>query len=162
MFPVLLGRLYGAPARAEDLVAGAAENALSLRGEDSRWSVKEHLGHLSDLHALDQLRLGEFLAGAPVLSPADTANSATELAHHNQTPLEVLLRHFRSVRTSWVQELAKLEEADLSRVALHPRLKQKMKLVDWLYFIAEHDDHHLARALALLQSPAEAFRDEQS
>ena len=28
---------------------------------------------------------------------------------------------------------------------LHPRLKQPMRLVDHLYFVAEHDDHHLAK-----------------
>ena len=27
---------------------------------------------------------------------------------------------------------------------LHPRLKQPMRLVDHLFFAAEHDDHHLA------------------
>jgi hypothetical protein len=29
-----------------------------------------------------------------------------------------------------------------------------MRLVDHLYFIAEHDDHHLARIWELIHSPA--------
>jgi hypothetical protein len=27
---------------------------------------------------------------------------------------------------------------------VHPRLRQPMRFVDHLYFVAEHDDHHLA------------------
>jgi hypothetical protein len=30
------------------------------------------------------------------------------------------------------------------RTLLHPRLKMPMRLVDHLFFVAEHDDHHLA------------------
>jgi hypothetical protein len=33
----------------------------------------------------------------------------------------------------------------ISRSLLRPRLQQPMRLVDRLYFVAEHDDHHLAR-----------------
>jgi hypothetical protein len=38
------------------------------------------------------------------------------------------------------------------RTMLHPRLKQTMRLVDHLYFVAEHDDHHLAHILELVGS----------
>jgi hypothetical protein len=30
------------------------------------------------------------------------------------------------------------------RVAIHPRLNKPMRLTDHLFFVAEHDDHHLA------------------
>jgi hypothetical protein len=37
-------------------------------------------------------------------------------------------------------------DADLfARSALHPRLNVQMRLVDMLFFQAEHDDYHLAR-----------------
>jgi hypothetical protein len=38
---------------------------------------------------------------------------------------------------------------------LHPRLKQPMRLVDHLYFVAEHDDYHLARIWEMIESPTE-------
>jgi hypothetical protein len=38
----------------------------------------------------------------------------------------------------------KIDSAIFARAALHPRLKTPMRLVDHLYFVAEHDDHHLA------------------
>ena len=41
-----------------------------------------------------------------------------------------------------------------SRAILHPRLKQPMRLVDHLFFAAEHDDHHLARMWELLHLSA--------
>jgi hypothetical protein len=37
-------------------------------------------------------------------------------------------------------------------VALHPRLKVNMRLVDMLYFQAEHDDYHLTRISELRRS----------
>jgi hypothetical protein len=37
-----------------------------------------------------------------------------------------------------------------ARTMLHPRLKQPMRLVDHLYFVAEHDDHPLAFIWGLL------------
>jgi hypothetical protein len=40
----------------------------------------------------------------------------------------------------------------VSKAILHPRLKQPMRLVDHLYFAAEHDDHHLARIWELFHA----------
>lgn len=33
---------------------------------------------------------------------------------------------------------------ELMRTAAHPRLGQPMSVVDLCFFVAEHDDHHLA------------------
>jgi hypothetical protein len=54
-FPAILERLAGTPARAAALGAGVPEALLAKR-MGGKWSVKEHLGHLSDLHALDMSR----------------------------------------------------------------------------------------------------------
>jgi hypothetical protein len=32
---------------------------------------------------------------------------------------------------------------------VHPRLQQPMRVVDMAFFVAEHDDHHLARMTQL-------------
>jgi hypothetical protein len=50
--------------------------------------------------------------------------------------------------------IANIEPASVSRTMLHPRLKKPMRLVDHLYFAAEHDDHHLAWIWALLHGSA--------
>jgi hypothetical protein len=42
------------------------------------------------------------------------------------------------------------DETFIQRTALHPRLNVPMRVLDWAYFIAEHDDHHLAQITVLL------------
>jgi hypothetical protein len=44
-----------------------------------------------------------------------------------------------------VAELASLRPDDFARTAWHGRLQEPMRLVDHVFFFAEHDDHHLAR-----------------
>jgi selenocysteine lyase/cysteine desulfurase len=144
-FPAVLERLRGTPARAAELVSGVAEELLSRR-RNEKWSAKEHLGHLTDLQVLEEQRLAEFLAGAPVLSAADPANKVTEAAGHNQVPIALLLERLRTSRCEWMRKLEALTEEEVARTALHPRLQRPMRVLDWAYFVAEHDDHHLARA----------------
>jgi hypothetical protein len=36
-------------------------------------------------------------------------------------------------------------DADFARVSEHPRLKQKLRLIDAITFVCLHDDYHLAR-----------------
>jgi hypothetical protein len=52
----------------------------------------------------------------------------------------------------WLRGSPAREPHRLSASAVHPRLQQPMRLVDMLYFVAEHDDHHLARMTALARS----------
>jgi uncharacterized damage-inducible protein DinB len=145
MFPAIVERLRGTPARATALVAGIAEEELGSRVNE-KWSVKEHLGHLVDLEALDKKRLGEFQNRVAVLSPADMGNRATEEGKHRETPIAEILERMRSGRIALVQKLEQLTPDEVAIVAVHPRLQQPMRLLDWAYFVAEHDDHHLVHA----------------
>ena len=145
VFPSLVERLRGTPARAADLVAGCPEDVLAAR-PDGKWSVKEHLGHLADLATLDEKRLAEFLRRVEVLSAADVENRATEEANHRQSPIANILKKLRQGRMELTGKLDTLGEEEVSITALHPRLKKPMRLLDWVYFVAEHDDHHLAKA----------------
>jgi hypothetical protein len=149
VFPPLLERLRGTPARAKELVAGLSENILATRVND-KWSVKEHLGHVSDLQPLDDRRLSEFLNGVEVLSAADTENRATEMANHRSIPIAKIIQRLTLGREELIFRLEALTEDEVGRVALHPRLQKPMRLLDWVYFLAEHDDHHLARARSVI------------
>ena len=42
-------------------------------------------------------------------------------------------------------------EIQIYQTALHPRLKQPMRLMDLFLFVADHDDHHLAKISALIR-----------
>jgi hypothetical protein len=55
----------------------------------------------------------------------------------------------RAARARWLGQLVDTPEAVYGRSALHPRLGTELRLLDHLVFVAEHDDHHIARILAL-------------
>src|ERR1700719_2635884 len=54
-------------------------------------------------------------------------------------------------RVEWKRPICfKLDASPFVRTISHPRLKTPMRLVDHLYFVAEHDDHHLSRIWELV------------
>lgn len=144
LHPNLRLRLRGTPVRLEEITAGLSPPQLS-RQPEGKWSIQENAGHLLDLEPLWWIRLDEFLAGAETLTAAELTNRKTREARHNDRRLADILGAFRTTRLAALERLDRLSAADFARVALHPRLKSPMRLVDHLYFIAEHDDHHLAR-----------------
>jgi uncharacterized damage-inducible protein DinB len=143
LYPALVERITGTPARLEELVSGLGKETLVKR-DGSAWSIQEHAGHLIDLDELHEKRLNQFIAGMNVLLPADMANKKTYLENHNKKDVKDILKKFRSVRTHFVEKLSGVDDFTIIRTAIHPRLNKEMRLVDMIYFIAEHDDHHLA------------------
>jgi hypothetical protein len=156
LFPAVLERLRGTPARAADLLAQSAESLRVWRPDPASWSAQQHIGHLDDLHDLDMARVRDFDAGVDVLTAADMANRKTNEAGHNLTPTDVLIERLRRHRDELVDRLEGLDQAATARSARHPRLQRPMRIIDWMYFVAEHDDHHLARARETLRSAAAA------
>jgi hypothetical protein len=140
----LLERMRAVPDRLEAATRGLSRAALTAR-HDGTWSIQENVGHLLDLEALMAARLDDFLAEREVLTPADVTNPATEAADHNSKDLATLLATFRREREDLVRRVEALQPSDFARTALHPRLHTPMRVLDWMLFTAEHDDHHLAR-----------------
>jgi len=95
-------------------------------------------------------RVDDYLAGGSELTVADLKNRKTHEANHNARPIEEILKEFREARLQLVKRVETIKLAFFARSMLHPRLKQPMRLVDHLYFVAEHDDHHLACIWELL------------
>jgi uncharacterized damage-inducible protein DinB len=151
LHPNLCTRLRGTPARLEDMLRGPSGEVL-LRKPEQKWSAQEHAGHLLDLEPLWMARVGDFAAGRSHLTVADLANRKTHEANHNARPLEQILVEFRSARSALLQHVETADAASLARSSLHPRLQKPMRLLDHLYFVAEHDDHHLARIWELLNA----------
>jgi len=149
-YPNLSIRLRGTPARLEEMLRGCASEQM-IRKPNNKWSAQEHAGHLLDLESLWLARVDDFLAGGDTLTAADLSNRKTDEANHNARPLDRILTDFRSARLRLVSRVADFQPELFSRSMLHPRLKQPMRLVDHLYFVAEHDDHHLARIWELIK-----------
>ncbi len=151
LYPNLLTRLRGTPARLDEVFRGRPAKLL-VRKPDEKWSAQEHAGHLLDLESLWLRRVGDYMAGSEELAVADLLNRKTDESNHNARPLKHLLAEFRSAREGLLMEVGELDVALFARAIPHPRLKTPMRLVDHLYFVAEHDDHHLARIWELLNS----------
>jgi len=155
LYPAVLERLRGTPARAAALLRGVADPLRRWRSQSS-WSAQQHVGHLDDLHDLDMRRLEDFASGAAVLSAADMTNRKTEEADHNAAATEALLERLGVHREALAARLEQFDETAASRSARHPRLQRTMRVIDWMYFVAEHDDHHLARAREVLRQAQDA------
>jgi uncharacterized damage-inducible protein DinB len=148
MFPVIYSRMQGAIPRLENIFNNADEkkSTASVKG----WSAKEHLGHLGDLEELWWSRWEDYKTNKEILTPADITNKRTTEANHNAKSVSSLLMQFKNQREKILESIYDCDEEMLLRTSLHPRLKTPMRLVDYLYFVAEHDDHHIAAIMQLL------------
>ncbi|HEY4798251.1 MAG TPA: DinB family protein [Bacteroidia bacterium] len=148
IMPSLIERLEGAPIRLMAKMKLISPSDYTIK-PNGKWSILEHIGHLSDLEPLWQLRLDELLNGKKELSAADLENKLTHNANHNAKAPAELLNHFDSLRKATLTKLKNLKEEDVFRSALHPRLKTPMRTIDLFTFVAEHDDHHLSKITEL-------------
>ena len=151
LHPNLCARLRGTPARLEEVVCDAAR-AVLIRKPAEKWSAQEHAGHLLDLESLWMARVDDYVAGGSGLTAADLRNRKTHEANHNARALDEILKEFREARSRLVKRVETIDPDLFARAMMHPRLKQPMRMVDHLYFAAEHDDHHLACIWELLNA----------
>ena len=86
-----------------------------------------------------------------MLHAADMSNRKTYDASHNDVAVDSILNNFRRQRVELVDRLDGLEAELFARSAFHPRLRVQMRLVDMIFFQAEHDDYHLARIHGLVR-----------
>jgi hypothetical protein len=141
--PNIVERLRGTSARLRDMTSTLTEAQTGIRYE-GKWSIKEHIGHLSDLEELHTGRLDDFAAREQHLRSADMTNAKTNGAGHNSKSIQKLLNEFSIKRRHFINRLTLLDEEAQEFKAKHPRLKKLMRPVDLAFFTAEHDDHHLA------------------
>ena len=150
-YPNVCVRLWGTPARLEEMLRKVTTRADVLVAKpQKKWSAQEHAGHLLDLEPLWMARVDDFLTGRETLAVADPDNRKTHEANHNARALAEILTGFRTARLRLVDHVGTFAPDAFARTSLHPRLKQPMRLVDHLHFVAEHDDHHLAKIWELI------------
>lgn len=143
-YPNLCTRLRGTPPRLEEIMRDVPRDRLITKPGD-KWSAQEHAGHLLDLEPLWMARVDDFLRGGDTLTAADLSNRKTHEANHNARTLSDILADFRAARLRLLDRVGQFPPDLFACRMLHPRLKQPMRLVDHLFFAAEHDDHHLAK-----------------
>lgn len=150
IFPSILERLSGSPVRLEEKVKNLSEDLLIV-SVGKKWTIKENIGHLIDLEPLWQGRLDDIVNSKIELRSADLQNTKTDLANHNSKNIDELLTEFRKIRQRTINELESIEEEIIFKSACHPRLKIPMRTMDLFLFVAEHDDHHLAKINEILK-----------
>jgi uncharacterized damage-inducible protein DinB len=148
IMPSVIERLAGTPLRLEYKLNSLPPEILNIK-YDGAWSVKENAGHLTDLEPIWQGRLEDILLVKKELREADLLNTKTNNANHNDVPVDVLINQFKEIREKTVSMLQQISPEEIFRAALHPRLKTPMRTIDLFTFVAEHDDHHLARITEL-------------
>ena len=158
LHPELVERLRGTPARVEERVRTLPPDMLRRR-QGETWSIQENIGHLADLESLFTARLADYDTGLAVLRPADMSNRATWEADHNRWTIDEVLARFRSLCGDLVGRLEAISPTAFARTARHPRLERPMRVVDMLFFHAEHDDYHLARITDLIRCSTPGFSD---
>lgn len=152
LFPVIFSRLEGSIFRLYSLLSNADDEICSQR--TNGWSVKEQVGHLCDMEDLWWKRLEDFQQHKAILTTADLTNQKTEEGRHNEKTLEQLLEQFTIERQKILEAVYGFDQELLLSTSTHPRLNQPMRLIDSLYFVAEHDDHHISAISNLMRKPA--------
>ena len=149
LLPSIIERLEGTGARMFSKVQAIDFN--HARENKDRWSINKEIGHLLDLEPLWLERANQILNNNPTLATADLTNKKTNDANHDDRNAMDLVTEFSKTRQRFVALLRNAKDADLEKSSVHPRLGTPMKLVDLAYFVAEHDDHHLAKISFLSQ-----------
>lgn len=144
-------RLQQAPAALAGILFNLPDNTLSHQ-PDGKWSVKEHTGHLSVLEPLWRARIHDILEIKPVLTPTDLNNTATSEAGFNSFTITELQQKFEEERRQTLSLLDSININDHKHTSLHPRMQQPMRIIDIMYFTAEHDDHHMGVVREIIKS----------
>lgn len=158
-FPGILERLKGTPIRLSSMIQTIPEVFLA-QSLDGSWTIKEQVGHLGDLESLWATRFADFMTRRAILTEADLANRKTHDARHNDKEMTDLMKVFSDQRLHLCEFLESIKSKSDQWYSKHPRLLTPMRPIDLAYFVAEHDDHHLARISEINQTLIEKSSNE--
>jgi uncharacterized damage-inducible protein DinB len=150
LYPEIFERLHGTPIRLHQSVSSCPVETLVKR-DDDRWSIQENAGHLVDLEPLWYGRIDDILSGKEVMREADLTNTSTHEAGHNEKDITIIMKAYYEKRNIMLSKLEELDAEAVAKSSLHPRLNKPMRIVDLAFFVAEHDDFHLARIRELIK-----------
>jgi len=145
-----IARLAKTPERLTKLIAAGGAR-LTVKPAPDKWSALEHAGHLLTAERLWDIRFKEFAEGKDTLFPAEMSGRKTSEKNYTAADPDEILDDFRCSRENMLDYLRRRPPEYFARKALHPRLQKIISPVDLLYFIAEHDEHHLPVIERLLQ-----------
>jgi hypothetical protein len=142
-FPEISERLKDTPIRLSNTIKTIPEEFFAP-SFDGSWTIKEQVGRLGDLESSWATRFADFINGKAILTEADLANRKTYDAGHNQKKMICLMNNFFDQRFQLCEFLESIKSKAGQGSSRYPRLLTPMRPIDLAYFVAEHDDHHLA------------------
>jgi uncharacterized damage-inducible protein DinB len=148
LMPAIIERLDGTAARLRHKLSDPS--IIFAPSKDGLWSIKKEVGHLIDLEPLWYGRMVQIINGEKELIVADLANTRTHETDHDSIEIHDLIDHFNLERKKLVAVLKNISDDALNHAGIHPRLGTPMKAIDLAYFVAEHDDHHMAKITELM------------
>ncbi len=151
LYPAVLERLRGTPARCEELARSVATETLT-RSVDGGWTIQRHIAHIADLERLIHQRLDAYERGEHELPTADMGNARTVETDHEARAIDDVLAAVRAERGKTIDRLEAYPRDFFGRSAWHGRLGVQKRVVDTCQFFADHDDHHLALARTVLRA----------
>jgi len=149
-FDQLLNRLLAFPFLLHQVITHSPI-AIPVVTNSKKWSVQENIGHLFLLEQLWLTRFQEIKDEKEHMMIADLNNTATSTSAFNTMSVEQIYTSFEQARAKTIIWLNEISEEDLQKQSIHPRLHKPMNIIDLMYFVAEHDEHHLHAIQAYLQ-----------
>jgi N-acetylglutamate synthase-like GNAT family acetyltransferase len=140
-FPLILKNLEYSVLKFKEVTKNLSNTQLNVK-LDNKWSIKEHIGHLGVLELLWQQRFIELKNKASEMSIADLNNTETKKANFNQYKVQDIIKKFEYERNITIALLRNISQGNFKNSLLHPRLNQRMRIVDLMHFVFEHDEHH--------------------
>jgi len=143
---------YGAGVSAvEQALAGLAAGQLTAHPIAGKWSAAEIVHHLADSETTSALRLRKLLVeDKPVIHGYDQALFAQRL-RYNERPIGPSLEAFRAARSTTVQLLQLMTDADWQREGWHTE-SGRYTPETWLEIYADHAHNHAAQITRLEQA----------
>lgn len=126
----------------KNLVSNLSEEFAEQKPQ-SKWSIKEHVGHLLTIESLWIARLDDFALGKETLRPWNGTNADTDAGEFNKQRLAKIFEDFESIRQAHVKmiEFYLPKQDELS--SFHEGKQMKMTLRDHLGVMANHDLQHI-------------------
>lgn len=149
--PEVVAKLNATTGRLRKILGTTSAADMEIR-LDNKWSIKENVGHLTDLEELHVGRLEDLENGLKTLRPADMSNATTEASDHNSFKLRELLIDLEEARTGFIEKLNSLSAETHATSGHHERLDVKMRPIDVAAFVAAHDEHHIQTIKDILES----------
>ncbi|MFQ5600516.1 MAG: DinB family protein [Candidatus Krumholzibacteriia bacterium] len=146
----VLTRLAAAPLEVEAVLRAVPEDCWRQRSGSARWSILEHLGHLSDFEYLmveRYSRMANF--ERPRLRSFDPDATAARRRYRDRDP-RALVREFRRLRAATLELLHALGHQAWRRQGIHPA-RGEVRIEDMVAHHLDHDAKHVSRMRSLAE-----------